>query len=215
MRSCAIGVAHIAKACVRIAARPAELPASLFPSFAGARLVGVGHKPKSISAMGRIDGTSRDNGRPAGVTDAFHVSMHSVEPMFASRCRNLLSHVDRGPATGDEAVDEGAKKARVGLSKPFARDAVGLARFAPGPKRAIIWPASKSSCEAPSSDAGEKVTLSVTPQIVRLNVDNRSLIHIPRRYMPCGNQVSQPLRRVRLDLVVVGSHDFKAFSSWK
>jgi hypothetical protein len=58
---------------------------------------GVGHKPQSISPMGRIDGTSRDNGRPAGVADAFQVRMHSVEPMLSNRCRNLFSHDDIGP----------------------------------------------------------------------------------------------------------------------
>ena len=68
-QSRADAVAH--KACALIATSPAEFPASLFPSFAFARLVGVGHKPKWISSMGRIDGTSRDNGRPAGVANAF------------------------------------------------------------------------------------------------------------------------------------------------
>lgn len=42
--SSATGVCHIAAtACARIATNPAELPASLLPPFAGARLVGVAH----------------------------------------------------------------------------------------------------------------------------------------------------------------------------
>lgn len=63
---------------------------------------GVGHKPEAISSVGRVDGTSRDNDRPAGVADAFHVRSRSVEPMLANRIRNLLSHGDNGTAGGDK-----------------------------------------------------------------------------------------------------------------
>lgn len=66
------------------------------------RVVGVGHKPESISTVGRVDGTSRDNGRPPGVADSFQVSEHSVEPILANRCRNLFSHEYSGPAGTDE-----------------------------------------------------------------------------------------------------------------
>lgn len=45
-QSRAAGVAHIAKS--RIATNPALLPASLFPSFAFAREVGVGHSDRAI-----------------------------------------------------------------------------------------------------------------------------------------------------------------------
>jgi hypothetical protein len=65
----------------------------------------VGHKPEAISSVGRIDGTSRDNGSPAGVVDAFQVRMHSVEPILSNRCRNLLSHDDSGPSGTDEAEE--------------------------------------------------------------------------------------------------------------
>jgi hypothetical protein len=148
----AVGVGQQAIACARIDTSPAELPASLLPSFAGAKLVGVaqsavstcirrsvrltpqapfnaalraknasgeppgwatvgvahsaislGDDPQAISTVRPIDGTSRDNGRPAGVTDAFQVSKHSVEPVLANRRRNLLSHEDSGPSGTDES----------------------------------------------------------------------------------------------------------------
>jgi hypothetical protein len=44
LASFAVGVTHVAAtACFLIATRPALLPASLLPFFAGAKLVGVGH----------------------------------------------------------------------------------------------------------------------------------------------------------------------------
>jgi hypothetical protein len=70
--------------------------------------------------MGRIDGTSRDNGRPCGVADAFQVSRHSVEPRLANRCRNLLSHDDRGAAGADEVEEDGPEVALVRLASAFS-----------------------------------------------------------------------------------------------
>ena len=75
------------------------MPGESFQSLA----LGVTHKPQSISPMGRVDGTSRDNDRPAGVTDSFQISEHSVEPILANRCRNLLSHEDSGPSGTEQA----------------------------------------------------------------------------------------------------------------
>ena len=63
----------------------------------------VGDEPQTISTVRPIDGTSRDNDRPAGVADAFQVSKHSVEPILANRCRNLFSHPDSRPSGTDEA----------------------------------------------------------------------------------------------------------------
>lgn len=91
------------------------------------RAVAVGHKPQAVSPMGRIDGTSRDNGRPAGVTDTFQVRMHSVEPILPNRCRNLFSHDDIGPAGTDEIEEDGPEMAFVCLRPALAGDAEGLA----------------------------------------------------------------------------------------
>ncbi len=83
--------------------------------------------------MGRIDGTSRDNGRPAGVTEAFQVSKHSVEPILSNRCRNLLSHENSGPSGTDEFCEDRPKVALVFLARAFTGDGEGLARGAAGP----------------------------------------------------------------------------------
>ncbi len=77
--------------------------------------------------MGRIDGTSRYNGRPAGVSDAFQVNEHSVEPILANRCRNLLSHEDSGRSGIDKAEEFRPEVAIVFFAFAFAGDAVGLA----------------------------------------------------------------------------------------
>ncbi|DAZ90927.1 TPA_asm: hypothetical protein Cy-LDV1_g53 [Cyanophage Cy-LDV1] len=90
--------------------------------------ISLGDDPKTISTVRPIDGTSRDNGRPAGVTDAFQVRKHSVEPILANRCRNLLSHPDSGPAGTDEAKLVGPQVPLVVGAGAFAGDAERLAR---------------------------------------------------------------------------------------
>jgi len=59
--------------------------------------------PDAVTTVWRVDGTSRHNGRPAGVADSFQVSEHSVEPAVANRVRNLLSQPDSGPAGTEQA----------------------------------------------------------------------------------------------------------------
>jgi hypothetical protein len=156
--------------------------------------------------MGRIDGTSRDNGRPAGVADAFHVSVHSVEPILANRCRNLLSHDDIGPAGTDECEEDGPEVPFVFLALAAPRDREGLAGAGAGPKRAAIFPASESGSEAPSADPGEEVTLGVASQVVRADIENAPLIHIARRNQVPGHQIAQPLRSVGVEFVVISGH---------
>lgn len=53
--------------------------------------------------MRGVDGTSREYETPRGVVDAFQVSKHSVEPIEANRCRNLLSKETSGPAGTNES----------------------------------------------------------------------------------------------------------------
>jgi len=126
---------------------------------------GVRHKPQAVSSVGRVDGTSRDNGRPAGVVDSFQVSRHSVEPVLANRRRNLLSHDCSGPSGTDEAKEVGPQVPIVILGFSFTRDGERLARGAPGPELAIVWPPSKSSCKGPTGDAGEEVALPVSGEV--------------------------------------------------
>jgi len=41
--------------------------------------LGVGNNPEPVSAVGGVDGTSRNNKRPRGVAETFQVSKHVVE----------------------------------------------------------------------------------------------------------------------------------------
>lgn len=122
--------------------------------------------------MGRADGTSRDNGRPAGVAEAFQVSTHSVEPVLSNRCRNLLSKDDWRAALADEAGEDGPEVTLVGLAFPLPGDAERLAGAGAGPDGAIVRPSGETKGTGPSSDAGEEVALSEASQVGRSNIDN-------------------------------------------
>jgi hypothetical protein len=97
--------------------------------------------------VGRVDGTSRDNDRPAGVAESFQVRTHSVEPRLANRCRNLLSHDDRGTAAADKAVEFWPKVTLVLLPFAGARDGERLTWAGSGPKRSIVRPPSETRSE--------------------------------------------------------------------
>jgi len=97
--------------------------------------------------MGRVDGTSWDNDRPAGVVLCFQVSRNSVEPVLANRRRNLFSHDDSGPSGTDEAKEVGPQVPIVILGFAFTRNGERLARGAAGPEFAVVGPPSKSSCK--------------------------------------------------------------------
>jgi hypothetical protein len=131
--------------------------------------------------MRPVDGTSRDNGRPAGVADAFQVSAHSVEPMRANRCRNLLSHDDSGPSGTDETKEVGPQVPLVVGASLRTRDAERLTRRGAGPQLAGVGPPSKSGCERPSTDAGKEMALGVTGKIGRCHIHDGTLIYIPWR----------------------------------
>ena len=55
------------------------------------RVVGAGHEVSAVSDVGRPDARSRENDRPAGVVQRFHVSLNKVEPSEAVLARNLLA----------------------------------------------------------------------------------------------------------------------------
>lgn len=144
-------------------------------------LVGVGHNPESVTSVGRIDGTSRDNGRPAGVADGFHVSKHSVEPVLANRCRNLFSHPDSGPSGTEQAKLVGPQVPLVVVSEPLSCRAERLARTAASPELAVVRPASKSSCKGPSADAGEEVALGESDEVFGMDIDDAPGVDLARR----------------------------------
>ena len=122
--------------------------------------------------MGRIDGTSRNNDRPAGVTDSFQVRRHSVEPRFANRCRNLLSHDDRGSAGADEAMKVGPQVPWIVSTGAFARDGKRLAGAASSPQRPVVWPPGEAEGVGPPADPGEEMALCESLKFIRGNIDD-------------------------------------------
>jgi hypothetical protein len=202
---CAIQYTCLGSRSSRLA--PSFLGAKLMPMLSlWSRVVGVGHKPQAVASMRGVDGTSRDNGRPAGVSDAFQVSEHSVEPVLANRRRNLLSHEDSGPSGTGEAKKVGPQVPIVSLGFALAGDRERLARGRAGPQLAVVGPSSKSGCERPSADAGEEVALDVAGQIGGLDIDNASFIYVTFGDQPRVNEIAQPLRCVGVEFVVVGGH---------
>jgi hypothetical protein len=143
--------------------------------------------------MGRIDGTSRDNGRPAGVADAFQVSKHSVEPILANRCRNLLSHKDSGPSGTGEAKQVGPQVPIIGGSALLTCNRERLARRGAGPQLAVFGPSGEAGGERPSCDSGEEVALPVSGDIVGLHIGDASFIHVSMRDVARADQIAQPL----------------------
>lgn len=201
----AVGVGHSAMTCPLNFGSPRLLTLP-FNRFTASSATGVCHKPQSISSMGRIDGTSRNNGRPNGVADAFQVRMHSVEPMLSNRCRNLLSHDDSGPAGTNKPMEFWPEVAFVVAPASLAGNAERLAGATSGPEGTVIWPSSQSSSVGPSSDAREEVALSVALEVVGSDIDYAPFIDIARRDVAGRDQVAEPQRRIGVDLVVVGGH---------
>ena len=203
-----VGVGHSA---ITWALRSGDFPRStsvLAPSgvliaLSASEAVGVGHKPEAVPSVGRIDGTSRDNDRPAGVADAFQVSSDSVEPVLANRCRNLLSHEDSGPSGTGEAKQVGPQVPIVIGAALLSRDAEWLARRGAGPQLAVLRPAGNSRGECPTGDAREKVALGIPGKVRRNNVDHAASVDVSVRDSPIEDEVFDPGRGIRVNLVVV------------
>ncbi|WP_260431972.1 hypothetical protein [Burkholderia stagnalis] len=50
------------------------------------------------------------------------------------------------------------------------------------------------------------MALAVSAQVIRLDILDTPFVDVAGRYVTGGDQVAQPLRGVRIDLVVVGAH---------
>jgi hypothetical protein len=91
------------------------------------------------------------------------------------------------------------------VSKPiaFACRAERLARAGASPDRAIIWPSGEAEGMRPDADTSEKVALGKSSEVVRCDIFNTPFVNFARGDMPGGYEVTQPLRREWVDLVVV------------
>jgi hypothetical protein len=134
-----------------------------------ALLFGVGHSDpvEAVPLVWRVDGASRDIDRPCGVTFDRQISADSVEPMSASRCRNLFSHNHKGPLGTDEAIKVRPQMPWIIGSEALAREAFALAGTGSAPKRSLVWPSGEAGSNAPQSGAGKEMALSVSGDVMR------------------------------------------------
>jgi hypothetical protein len=141
------------------------------------RVVGVGQfvHCNPIEPLSNVRGVDRESweiGAPAGVAFSFQISSNSVEPTVASRSRNLLSHDDRGPDGGDEAMEVGPQVPWIVCTGAFARDTERLTWARPCPDWPVVWPSGETKGEGPSTDSGEEVALDEASEVIRGNIDN-------------------------------------------
>jgi hypothetical protein len=185
-------------------------PAPTFgtPRFSASFTIGVGHEPQSLSDMRRTEARSRDTGRCEGVADSFHVSSNKVEPAVADRCFNLLTKDNVRAALADETEPFRPQMALVGGSCSFSGCTERLAGAGSSPNGSIIWPSCEPQCVAPDADAGEEVALSIPSEVVGFDILDAPFVNITGRNVTGRNQIPQPLRGVRVNLVVVGDHAF-------
>src|SRR5690606_10203420 len=219
-----VGVGHMAAATCRgswsMRVRPSGLsiamPGVSFQSRADAVINSAASRdePETVTPVRRVDGTSRDNGRPCGVADTFQVSKHSVEPILANRCRNLLSHENSGPSGTGESKPVGPQMPLIVLASLLSRDAERLAGRTSGPQLPVIRPSSKSGCIGPSADAGEEVALPVSGKVGGLDIDNASFIYVTFGDKSRVDEIAQPLRCIRVKFVVVGAAHFVVSWCW-
>jgi len=162
-------------------------------------------KPESISTVRGVDGTSRDNNPSTVVPDTFQVRSHSEEPTLANRCRNLLSHDDRGPAGTDEAMKVRPQMPWIICSGSFACLRERLARTGAGPEGPFVSPASKSSCNGPEATAGKEVALGVAAEVVGVDDLDRSGVDVAWHDDATSDEFTQDVCGSFVVLVVVGA----------
>lgn len=168
--------------------------------------IGVGHGDPilPLADMGGVHGASRDINRPAGVTFSLQISGDSVEPIIASRSRNLLSHKDSGPSGTGEAKDVGPQMPWIVSTGAFPRDREGLAGARGCPNRSSIGPSGKPGGKAPSADAGEQVDLCKSVEVAGLKLDDAALVDDAGRDVALVDEPTQPVSGDGIVFVVEG-----------
>ena len=166
---------------------------------------GVGHPVKPLPDVGASEARRAGIDRPRGVRILFQVSEYKVEPSKAVFACNLLAKDNERAALADEPEPIRPEMARIIESFAFAGGAERLAGATSCPNRSVIGPSGEPQGEAPSADAGEEVALRVPAQIIGTHVDDGALVNVSGRDVPGGDEVAEPLRGIRVDLVVVGA----------
>jgi len=80
-----------------------------------------------------------------------------------------------------------------------------LTRAGAGPDSAVIGPSGKPERVGPSADAGKEMALVVSGEVARAHVNDASLVNVSARDEVRGDEVSEPLSGIGVNLVIVGS----------
>jgi len=161
---------------------------------------------EALTDVRRTDARSAQISSPEGVARSFQINAYSVEPREAVRARNLLSKDDWRAALANETEPGGPEMTLIVGALASAGDAEGLAGATPGPDRSVIGPAGEPESVAPDSDACEEMRLSRCSHVFTGHLENAARIDAPPGDVAGVGEVLQPLRRERLELVVVGRH---------
>ena len=94
---------------------------------------------------------------------------------------------------------------RVICAGSLSGGAEGLTGTVPGPDGPVVGPLGESERGAPASDPGEEVALRVACEVIGCHVLDIARVHVARRDVAGRDQVAEPLRGIRLVLVVVGA----------
>jgi hypothetical protein len=156
-----------------------------------------------LTDVRRADARSAQIGSPDGIAQCFQVSAYSVEPRPAVSTRNLLSKDDWREALGDEATPLGPEMPLVVGAFASAGDGEGLAGAGASPDGSVVGPSGESERVAPDSDAGEEVRLRSSSNRLTGDLQDASGIDLPSCDVASLDEVGEPLRRVRVELVVV------------
>ncbi len=167
---------------------------------------GVGHPVQSVPDVRSTDARRRERDGPESVVQGFQVNLYKVEPRFCVFARNLLSNDRCRLALLNEVVKGGPEMPLIIKPAAFTCRAERLARATSCPDRLIVGPSGLSQGVTPDPDPGKEVALGVPLEFVWCDIFNAPFVHESGRNVPSGYQVAQPLRRVGVDLVVVGRH---------
>lgn len=168
---------------------------------------------ESLADVRRPDAVCAEYGMPDGVAFSLHVSVNSIEPPVPNRALNLLSKHDWRAALADETPELGPQVAGVGEPAPLAGRRERLARRAAGPAGVVGGHSGELQGSNPAPDAAKEVALNKSSKVSCTDFLDGPLIDLPVRDQPGLDQFPQPLRRERVELVViVGHRQYLAFT---
>jgi hypothetical protein len=190
-----------------LAKRRSEASGVLYRHFSSDAFgVGQPDPPEALSDVRRTDARSAQITCPDGVARSFQVRPYKVEPVETVFARNLFSNHDWRAALRDETVEDGPQVALVVEAAALAGCGEGLTGARAGPDGPVVGPSSQSGSVGPPTDPSEEMALVVSPEIVGSDFKNGSFIDVPRCDKPSVYEISQPLSRERIELVVIGAH---------